>query len=202
MAGAADEERRRIEQDLHDGAQQGLVALRINLALLAELAVEDPQSIAPALAEAGERIDKALDHIRSLAKGIYPPVLRDLGLAYALGAVVRDLPLEVDMRSNLKRRFATDVETAVYFCCVEALQNVAKHCGGSARVDMHASEEPSGLRFTIADDGPGFDPALITTTRGLTGMRDRLEAIGGELTVSSARGAGTTVTGRVPANLL
>lgn len=67
---------------------------------------------------------------------------------------------------------------------------------------MRASEEPCGLRFTIADDGPGFDPALITTTRGLTGMRDRLEAIGGELTISSARGAGTTVTGRVPANLL
>ncbi len=89
VAWAADEERRRIEQDLHDGAQQGLVALRIKLSLLEDLATEDPESIAPALAEAGERVDKALDHIRSLAKGIYPAALRDLGLAYALGAVVR-----------------------------------------------------------------------------------------------------------------
>ncbi len=202
VAWAADEERRRIEQDLHDGAQQGLVALRIKLALLEELATEDPESIAPALAEAGERVDKALDHIRSLAKGIYPAVLRDLGLAYALGAVVRDLPLEVVVRADLKRRFATDVETAVYFCCVEALQNVAKHCGSGARVDLRAAEEPGGLRFVIADDGPGFDPAVITATRGLTGMRDRVEAIGGELTINSTRGAGTTVTGRVPARLL
>lgn len=202
VAGAADEERRRIEQDLHDGAQQGLVALRIKLALLAELAAEDPQSIVPALADAGERVDKALDHIRSLAKGIYPSTLRDLGLGYALGAVVRDLPLEVVVRTDLNRRFPTDVETAVYFCCVEALQNVAKHCGSGARVDLQASEEPCGLRFMIADCGPGFDPALKRATRGLTGMRDRLEAIGGELTIRSARGAGTTVTGRVPASLL
>ena len=202
VAGAADEERRRIEQDLHDGAQQGLVALRIKLQLLEELATEDPESIAPALAEAGDRVDKALDHIRSLAHGIYPSVLRDLGLAYALGGVVRDLPLEVVMRTDLTRRFPTDVETAVYFCCVEALQNVAKHCGSGVRVDLRAAEEPYGLRFVIADDGPGFDPGVITATRGLTGMRDRVEAIGGELTISSARGAGTTVTGRVPASLL
>ena len=202
VAGAADEERRRIEQDLHDGAQQGLVTLRIKLQLLEELATEDPESIAPALAEAGERVDKALDHIRSLAKGIYPAVLSDLGLAYALGAVVRELPIEVAMQADLKRRFATDVETAVYFCCVEALQNVAKHCGSGVRVDLCAAEEPSGLRFVIADDGPGFDPAVITSTRGLTGMRDRVEAIGGELTISSTRGAGTTITGRVPASLL
>ncbi len=202
VAGAADEERRRIEQDLHDGAQQGLVALRIKLQLLEELATEDPESIAPALAEAGERVDKALDHIRSLAKGIYPAALRDLGLAYALGAVVRELPLEVVMRTDLKRRLPTDVETAVYFCCVEALQNVAKHCGSGARVDLRAAEEPYGLRFVIADDGPGFDPAVSTATRGLTGMRDRVEAIGGELTIRSTRGEGTTVTGRVPASLL
>jgi signal transduction histidine kinase len=202
VAGAADEERRRIEQDLHDGAQQGLVALRIKLQLLEELATENPESVAPALADAGERIDEALDHIRSLAKGIYPATLRDLGLAYALGAVVRELPLEVVVRTDLKRRFATDVETAVYFCCVEALQNVAKHCGSSARVDLRAAEEPYGLRFVIADDGPGFDTAVITPTRGLTGMRDRVEAIGGELTISSTRGRGTTVTGRVPASLL
>ncbi len=202
VAGAADEERRRIEQDLHDGAQQGLVALRIKLQLLEELATEDPESVAPALADAGERIDEALDHIRSLAKGIYPATLRDLGLAYALGAVVRELPLEVVVRTDLKRRFATDVETAVYFCCVEALQNVTKHCGSGARVDLRAAEEPYGLRFVIADDGPGFDTAVITPTRGLTGMRDRVEAIGGELTISSTQGGGTTVTGRVPASLL
>ena len=136
VARAADDERRRIEQDLHDGAQQGLVALRIKLQVLEELAAEDPQSVAPALADAGERLDKALDQIRSLAKGIYPSVLRDLGLRYALGAVVRDLPVEVVMRAELERRFPADVETAVYFCCVEALQNVAKHCGSGTRVEV------------------------------------------------------------------
>jgi signal transduction histidine kinase len=202
VARAADEERRRIEHDLHDGAQQGLVALRIKLQVLEELAAEDPQSVAPALADAGERVDKALDHIRSLAKGIYPSVLRDLGLRYALGAAVRDLPVQVVMRADLERRFPADVETAVYFCCVEALQNVAKHCGGGTRVEIGASEGPDGLRFVVADDGPGFDPAVIGTTRGLTGMRDRLEAIGGELAITSERGTGTTVTGRVPASLL
>lgn len=198
LAWAADEERRRIERDLHDGAQQGLIALRIKLQLLEEGAAEDPESVVPGLADAGRRIDVALERIRSLAKGIYPSVLRDFGLSPALTAAIRELSIPVALHADLRHRFQSEVETAVYFCCVEALQNVAKHCGAATQVDLALSEEPGGLRFVLADDGPGFDPARIGTMHGITGMRDRLEAIGGELTIRSSRGAGTTITGRVP----
>jgi signal transduction histidine kinase len=202
VASAADEERRRIEQDLHDGAQQGLIALRIKLQLLQELAAEDPEAIAPALADAGARVDATLDSIRNLAKGIYPSVLRDLGLAYALATVIRELPVRVVLRSELGQRYEPEVETAVYFCCVEALQNVAKHCGSDSRAGLLLSEHEYGLQFLLTDNGPGFDPARSTGTSGITGMRDRLEAIGGQLTIASIPGRGTTITGRIPSDVL
>lgn len=202
LASAADEERRRIERDLHDGAQQGLIALRIKLSLLEELAAEDPSSVASGLADAGKQVDTALDQIRNLAQGIYPSVLRDFGLARALSAVARELPITVALHADLQRRFASEVETAVYFCCVEALQNVAKHCGARARVSLRLSDRPNGLEFFLVDNGQGFDPALITSTHGITGMRDRLAAIGGLLTISSTPGHGTIVTGHVPATVL
>jgi len=198
VAWAADAERRRIEQDLHDGAQQGLIALRIKLHLLEELAADSAGSLAPRLADAGKSVDVALDRIRNLAQGIYPSVLRDLGLSYALAALARELPNEVRMRSDLQRRLAPDVETAVYFCCAEALQNVAKHCGREATARVRLSDNSTGLSFAIADNGPGFDTALVARTHGITGMQDRLEAIGGNLTISSQSGRGTTVRGRVP----
>jgi signal transduction histidine kinase len=202
VASAADEERRRIEQDLHDGAQQGLIALRIKLQLLQEVATEDPEAIVPALADAGARVDATLDHIRNLAKGIYPSVLRDLGLSYALATVIRELPVRVVLQTELERRFEPEVETAIYFCCVEALQNIAKHCGAHSRAGLLLSERRHGLRFLLTDDGPGFDPARTSNTSGITGMRDRLEAIGGQLTISSVPGHGTTITGHVPSHAL
>jgi signal transduction histidine kinase len=202
LASAADQERRRIEQDLHDGAQQGLIALRIKLRLLEELAAEEPRSVAASLADVGKHVDATLDQIRNLAKGIYPSALLDLGIAPALSAVARDLPITVALHADLRRRLPPDVEAAVYFCCVEALQNVAKHCGARARVDVNLSDRPDGLRFVVADDGPGFDPALITSTHGITGMRDRLAAVGGTLSITSTHGRGTTVTGSVPAAVL
>lgn len=202
VASAADEERRRIEQDLHDGAQQGLIALRIKLQLLQELAAEDPESIAPALADAGARVDATLDNIRNLAKGIYPSVLRDLGLSYALKAVIRELPVRVALNSELDRRFEPEIETAVYFCCVEALQNIAKHCGADCRAGLLLTEPLDGLQFLLTDDGPGFDPRGATNTSGITGMRDRLEAIGGQLTINSVSGHGTTIRGHVPGHAL
>jgi signal transduction histidine kinase len=202
VASAADEERRRIEQDLHDGAQQGLIALRIKLQLLQELAAEDPESVAPALADAGARVDATLDHIRNLAKGIYPSVLRDLGLSYALRTVIRELPVRVALRSELDRRFEPEIETAVYFCCVEALQNIAKHGGANCRAGLLLSEPRDGLQFLLTDDGPGFDPRGATGTSGITGMRDRLEAIGGQVTINSVPGHGTTIRGHVPRHAL
>lgn len=198
VASAADEERRRIEQDLHDGAQQGLIALRIRLQLLQELAAEDPDAVASALADAGTRVDATLDSIRNLAKGIYPSVLRDLGLSYALATVIRELPVRVALHTDLDHRFEPAIETAVYFCCVEALQNVAKHCGADCRAGLLLSERGDELEFLLTDNGPGFDSARATGTSGITGMRDRLEAIGGRLTIDSAPGQGTTITGHVP----
>jgi signal transduction histidine kinase len=199
VARAADEERRRIEQDLHDGAQQGLIALRIRVQLLEEVATRDPQALAPALAKVGERLQTTLDEIRDLAHGIYPSALRDLGLPYALADVVRGLPVQVVLHAQVHRRFAAETEAAVYFCCVEALQNVAKHCSPSARAELSVFERPDGLHFVLSDDGPGFDRALLTTSHGITGMRDRIEAVGGRLAIRSACGCGTTVAGRVPA---
>ena len=199
VASAADEERRRIEQDLHDGAQQGLIALRIKLQLLQELATEDPEAIAPALADAGARVDATLDSIRNLAKGIYPSVLRDLGLVVR-ARDRRSVTCRSGSRSTAssKRRFEPEIETAVYFCCVEALQNVAKHCGADSNAGLLLSEHGDGLRFLLTDNGPGFDPARTAGTSGITGMRDRLEAIGGQLAINSIFGHGTTITGRVP----
>jgi signal transduction histidine kinase len=202
LASAADQERRRIEQDLHDGAQQALIALRIKLTLLAELASEDPHSVGPGLANAADQVDAAIDQIRNLAQGIYPSALRDLGVAAALSAVARESPNAVAVRADLNRRFAPEIEAAVYFCCVEGLQNVAKHCGASARVEVHVAVGPDGFEFVLADDGPGFDPALVVSRHGIPGMHDRLAAVGGTLTIDSSPGRGTILTGSVPAALL
>ena len=129
LAQAADAERRRIEQDLHDGAQQDLIGLRIKLSLLEAAAREEGSSVVSGLVDAGRRVDSAIAQVRDLARGIYPGLLRDFGLAEALAAIARDMPLGVSVHADTRRRFAPEVETAVYFCCVEALQNVAKHCG-------------------------------------------------------------------------
>ncbi len=197
IAWAADEERRRIERDLHDGAQQDLVALRLKLNLLEELTADDSSWVAHGIADAGRHIDVALERIRDLAKGIYPSVLRDLGLSHALASIARELPLQISLRGQLRRRFAPEVETAVYFCCVEALQNVTKHCGGGTRVTLTLAERSTGLEFIVADTGPGFDQELFAASRGLAGMRDRLESIGGQVRIDSRPGSGTTITGLI-----
>lgn len=198
VAWAGDEERRRIEQDLHDGAQQQLIALRIRLEMLKGAADEGAAAVAGQIDTLGRQVDRAIEQIRALAKGIYPPILRDLGLPAALTAIARDMPLAVSVHAPVRRRFAPQVETAVYFCCVEALQNVAKHCGAGTAVSVRVAERPGAVHFTVADRGPGFTPSGVAATRGILGMRDRLQAIGGDLTVTSSPGAGTTVAGRAP----
>jgi signal transduction histidine kinase len=203
VALAADQVRAGIERDLHDGAQQRLVALRIKLNLLQELAADDPQSVARGLAIAGEEIDAALEEIRNLARGIYPTDLRDRGLSDALASVARVLPCDVTLPRARCPRFSPEVESAVYFCCLEALQNVAKHCRAGAGVEVRLRNEGDGsLRFEVADDGQGFDPARALDAHGLNGMRDRIAEIGGELTICSSPQAGTTVTGHVPSEAL
>jgi len=192
---AQDEERRRLERNLHDGAQQHLVALKIKVGL-AEAAAEPESKARPILAQLKHDADEALDNLRELARGIYPPLLASDGLQAALASHVRRLAIPVNLRVDDVPRQPREVEGAVYFCCLEALQNVVKSAEASA-VDLHISTENSMLTFRVEDDGKGFDPQTVTRGSGLQNMRDRLEALGGSLEVRSALGHGTTVMGKI-----
>jgi signal transduction histidine kinase len=194
----ADRERRRIERDLHDGAQQRLVALRIKLGMVAErLDVESPE-VADAVRGLERDIDVTIDEVRSFARGVYPPLLAERGLGEALRAAGRSaqLPTTVDVKAI--GRFRPEIEATVYFACVEGLQNVAKHARGASNVAIAVSHNPH-LRFEVRDDGEGFDVETVARGAGLTNLRDRLEAVGGELRVESAPGSGTTIHGSIPA---
>jgi signal transduction histidine kinase len=198
MVAGADRERRRIERDLHDGAQQRLVALRIELELAEELVRRDPERGADRLHELEAGVDEALEEVRSLAHGVYPPVLADQGLAEALRAASRQSPIRVDVDADAVGRYPPEVESAVYFCVLEALQNVLKHAEGARRVivrlDGRAGEE---LRFSVRDDGAGAEDGELVAGAGMTNMRDRVASAGGELEVSSVPRVGTTVRGHV-----
>jgi len=192
----ADEERRRIERDLHDGAQQRLVALQIKLELASERSAAARLPDAELLHQFGEDVGEALDEVRSLAAGVYPPLLVDCGLDEALRSVARRSPTPVSVRAQGIGRFPRQVEAVVYFCCLEALQNAAKHAGAGA-VSIVVSDGRD-LRFEVRDDGCGFDADRGDLGHGLTNLRDRLGAVGGTLLVESRRGSGTRVTGTIP----
>jgi signal transduction histidine kinase len=197
LVAAQDGERRKIERDIHDGAQQQLVALAVQLKLLQGL-IQGDSAKALRLAETLQAAtNEALEDLRDLARGIYPPLLADKGLAAALESQARRSPVAVTVEPDGVGRYSQDVESAVYFCCLEALNNVAKYAAASA-VTMSLAQDAGRLSFRIVDDGQGFDPAAIGYGTGLQGMADRLDAIGGELNVESAPGRGTTVVGRVP----
>ena len=193
----ADAERRRIERDLHDGAQQRLVALRIKLQLAEELMQTDPARGTQVLHDLGGEAEDAIDEVRSLARGVYPPLLADRGLAEALRGVARRAPLPTTVDVDGLGRHPAEIENAVYFSCLEALQNASKHADGATRVSISVTEGDA-LRFEVADDGPGFSEAERGAGAGLANMRDRLAAVGGVLAVSSAAGEGTRVSGRIP----
>jgi signal transduction histidine kinase len=193
----ADEERRRIERDLHDGAQQRLVALRIQLELAAER-LGDADKEAENLRELGSEVERALDEVRSLARGIYPAPLADRGLVEALRSAALQSPLPaMVLASATSGRYPAEVESAAYFCCLEALQNAAKHARGASAVvvELHENEV---LSFEVRDDGAGFDPLHATGGIGMTSMRDRLGAVGGDVAIVSRPGHGTRVIGRIP----
>ena len=197
LVAAADEARRRLERNLHDGAQQRLVALRITLGLARQVAGSSPQEADELLAQTEQEAQDALEELRDLARGIYPPLLADLGLAAALEAQARKAALPVTVEAPDLGRYSQDVEAAVYFCVLEALQNAAKYAqAGQARVTL--GHDGRALTFTVGDDGRGFDQAATPMGTGVQGMADRLAALGGTLRVTSARGHGTQVTGRVP----
>jgi signal transduction histidine kinase len=190
---AQDEERQRIERNLHDGAQQQLVALTVQLSLLEDSA-EDSGEVRLVTGQLRAGMHAALDDLRALARGIYPPLLADQGLGPALRAQAGRAPLPVQVEADGIGRYPRDAEAAVYFCILEALQNTAKYARAS-RAAVALSCLGSHLEFTVTDDGTGFDTAKATHGTGLQGMTDRLAAAGGTLRISSAPGSGTTISG-------
>jgi signal transduction histidine kinase len=198
LVAAADEERRRIERNLHDGAQQHLVALAIKARLVEQLAERDPERAKAVISQLQDDVKSAIEELRSLAHGIYPPLLSSAGLGEAMAAACRRAPLSASLDAAVVERYAPEVEAAVYFCCLEALQNAAKHAGAGASARVRIWEEAGGLLFEISDDGEGFETSRHGEGAGLTNMRDRLGAVGGTLRVESGVGHGTRIQGAVP----
>jgi signal transduction histidine kinase len=192
---AQDEERRKIERNLHDGAQQQLVALTVQLGLLERLA-EHPRRVREAATQLQDGLRQALDDLRDLARGIYPPLLADKGLAAALQAQSRKSVVPITIQADGVGRYPREVEAAVYFCALEAMQNVAKYADATSTV-ITLAERDGCLVFEIEDDGRGFDATVTTHGSGLQGMEDRLDAIGGTLDIRSATGRGTIVRGEI-----
>jgi signal transduction histidine kinase len=199
IVAAQDAARRQLERDVHDGAQQHLVALAVTLRLARQTAEKDPAKLRPLLDDLIVQATEALETLRALARGLFPAILADRGLASALRshlsrayprAALDPGPLELE-------RFAPDVEAGVYFCCLEALQNAGKHAAGAA-VAVRLDRIEGWLTFEVRDEGPGFAPGQTNGGSGLMNMADRMAALGGSLQVKSAPGQGTTVTGRAP----
>jgi signal transduction histidine kinase len=197
IVASGDAERRKLERNLHDGAQQNLVALAVSLRITRDMLDDEPAAAAEMLDQLAEDLKVTIQELRDLAHGIYPPLLADSGLARALEAAASRSPLAVTVTAPGIGRYPADIEAAVYFCCLEALQNAAKHAPGAA-VAVRLWEESGGLLFAVADDGPGFDIATARGGHGQTNMADRLGAIGGTVRWQSQPGHGTTVQGSIP----
>jgi signal transduction histidine kinase len=196
LVAAQDQERRRIERNIHDGAQQQLVALAVRIRLAEQMVPRDPEKAVALLSELGGHVQETLHDLRDLARGIYPPILADQGLVAALEAQARKSPIPVVVSPDDVGRYPQEVEGAVYFCVLEALQNAAKYAHARS-VDVRLVASNGSLTFEVADDGRGFDPAAASGS-GLTNMRDRLEALRGSLVIRSSPASGTTIVGRVP----
>ena len=196
LVAAQDEERRRLERNLHDGAQQNLVALKLKLGLMEMLATRDPARARVLMGEVKSDADEALETLRDLARGIYPPLLAERGLGAALESQARKATIPVSVDAEGIARHAPEIEAAVYFCCLEALQNVQKY-GSASQAAVRITEAGGELSFAVGDDGCGFDTATTKRGSGLQNMEDRLDALGGSLTVTSVLGGGTTLAGRL-----
>jgi signal transduction histidine kinase len=199
IVAAADAARRQIERNLHDGAQQHLVALAVNVRLARQLAERDPEASGKILDQLGEGIQEAVQELRSLAHGIYPPLLIDRGIAEALRSAAGRAALPTEVDAEGLERYSPEREAAVYFCCMEALQNAGKHAGAGASAFVRVWDDGVNLCFEVRDTGAGFDATgTMSSGAGFVNMSDRVGAIGGALTVQSAPGQGTTVSGRIP----
>jgi signal transduction histidine kinase len=197
LVAAADEARRRLERNLHDGAQQQLVALRITLGLARQVARSSPQEADDLLAQTEREAQDALEELRDLARGIYPPLLVDKGLVAALQAQARKVPVPVEVVAGDIGRLPQEIEAAAYFCALEALQNIAKYAQASGAT-IEVLLRNGCLELDITDDGVGFDPSMATQGTGLRGMADRLAALDGSLQIRSEPGAGTAIIGTIP----
>ena len=189
-------ERRRIERDLHDSAQQRLVALRIHLTLAGERL--DRSEDRTMLERLGVEVDEIIDELRAIAHGVYPSILVDQGIGAALASVARRSAMPVGIRNGWLGRHPEAIETTVYFCCLEGLQNAAKHAGPGASATIRLSEADGWVSFSIEDDGAGFDPDDVERGAGLTNLTDRVAAVGGTLQIDAGPGRGTRITGEIP----
>jgi signal transduction histidine kinase len=194
---AGDNERRKLERNLHDGVQQRLVAIRVKLALASQLGDLDP-AVGSRLDEIGRNVEEALEELREVSHGLYPPVLSDWGLVKALESIQRPSVAPLTIRATGIGRYPAELESAVYYCCLEAIQNATKHGGPAVHVAVTLREDADELRFEVSDDGPGFDLSSVRTGTGLQNMQDRLGALGGHLSIVTAVGRGSVVSGSVP----
>jgi signal transduction histidine kinase len=193
---AGDAERRRIERDLHDSAQQRLIALRIHLSMASERIDHAEQR--EMVEELGTELEEALDELRSVASGAYPGVLRQAGVAAALRSVLSRAAIPITIHDSWQGRHPEPVEVVVYFCCLEALQNAAKHAGSGSAASVRLAEEDGYVTFAVSDDGVGFELHSAELGAGLRNIDDRLAAAGGALHIESAPGRGTRLAGRLP----
>jgi signal transduction histidine kinase len=197
IVAAQDQERRRLERNIHDGAQQQLVALAVKIRLANSLATRDPAKANTLLEQTEAEVTQALEDLRDLARGIYPRLLSDRGLVAAFQAQTGKVSFDLSVEADGVQRYPQEQEAAVYFCVLEALQNVAKYANASRAV-VRLAEASDRLTFEVEDDGAGFDTTKTSYGTGLQGMADRLAAVGGELGVTSALGQGTIVVGSLP----
>jgi signal transduction histidine kinase len=197
IVASSDETRRKVERDLHDGAQQHLVLLDLKLGLAKKVVADNPRGVA-ALEEAQADLERALSELRDLAHGIYPSVLTNDGLPAALREAAARSPIPVTVEAEGNSRYRPELEAAVYFCCLEAMQNAGKYAGEAAKANVRLTRQGHELIFEVRDDGRGFDPASANGSAGLQNMSDRIGALGGEVSIESSPGKGTRVVGSVP----
>ena len=198
IVAAGDSERRKLERNLHDGAQQHLVALAVKLRLAHDAVEDDPEDALAMIDEIKLDVQTAIAELRALAHGIFPPLLVSGGLCEALPAAASRAALPTTVELQGVGRYGNDIEAAVYFCTLEALQNAGKHAGEDATATVKVAEADAVLSFEIRDDGVGFETTGRADGHGFVNMSDRLGAFGGTVQVVSAPGAGTTITGTIP----
>ncbi|HET9248424.1 MAG TPA: sensor histidine kinase [Actinomycetota bacterium] len=197
IVAAQDERARKLERNIHDGAQQQLVALSVKLGLVERMLRTDASAAEAMVAEAKADTNDALENLRDLARGVYPPLLADQGLAAALRSQARKAAIPVEVEPDGIGRYPEETEAAVYFSCLEALQNVAKYAAATSAT-VRLAQSDGSLVFEVIDDGRGFDPEAAERGSGLQGIADRLAALGGTLAVRSSPGRGTTIAGSLP----